>query len=207
MPMTSSTRCSRSATRPCPIDRGLQRLAVAAARVGRAADDVDVAAGAGLQRLLAQDRLGAGVDRLGARVVAAELERLDAGQLAARERHAQLDDRERRGRCLGGRPHPALPGRAPAADPPPPGLDGGADRPRGPPPPGPSGAGRLRRPRRPAGPTAARMGGWGPAPAGAAIDGGRARTLASSATTAAPASAAGTARRATTRPFTSRTLR
>src|SRR5689334_1895561 len=79
-----STRCGPSATGPRPIDRGLQRLAVAAARVGRAADDVDVAADAGLQRLLAQDRLGAGVDRLGAGVVAAELEGLDAGQLAAR---------------------------------------------------------------------------------------------------------------------------
>jgi hypothetical protein len=72
---------------------------------------------------------------------------------------------------------------------------------------GPFLVGRLLLTRRLAGSTAAPIGGWRPAPAGAAIDGGRARTLASSATTAAPASAAGTARRATTRPFTSRTLR
>ena len=74
---------------------------------------------------------------------------------------------------------------------------------------GPFRVGRWLLTRRTAGSTrgADRSGGCRPAPAGAAIDGGRARTLASSATTAAVATAAGTARRATTRPFTSRTLR
>jgi hypothetical protein len=158
--MTSSTRCSPSATRPRPIDRGLQRRAVAAARVGRPADDVDVRA-AGLQRLLAQDRLGAGVDRLGAGVVAAQLERLDA----------------------------VVPVSV-------------ADRT------GPFFRGRRLLTRRTCGSTpAVSGGGCRPAPVGAAIDGGRPRTLASSATTAAVATAAGTARRTTTRPFTSRTLR
>ena len=73
---------------------------------------------------------------------------------------------------------------------------------------GPFRVGRLLLTRRTAGSTVALIGGGcRPATDGAAIDGGRARTLASSATTAAVATAAGTARRATTRPFTSRTLR
>jgi hypothetical protein len=71
---------------------------------------------------------------------------------------------------------------------------------------GPFFVGRLLLTRGTAGSTVALIGGGcRSAPAGAAIDGGRERTLASSATTAAVASAAGTARRAKTRPFTSRT--
>src|SRR4051794_38611338 len=78
-----------------PVDRRLQRLPVALARVGRAGHGVDVGA-PGSQRLLAEDRLGARVDRLGAGARAAHLDGLDARELAAGERDADLHERERR---------------------------------------------------------------------------------------------------------------
>src|SRR5262249_59868185 len=88
-------RPSRSAPARA-IERGLKRLHVALARVGRAADGVDLRA-AGLERLLAQDRLGAVVYRLRARAPARELAGLPPRELLAGGGHADLDDRERRG--------------------------------------------------------------------------------------------------------------
>src|SRR3954471_23563088 len=85
MPMTVSTRCRPAhavSTTARPVDRRLQRLAVAAARVRGTGDDVDLRA-AGAQRLLAQDRLRARVDRLRPRPGAGDVDRLDARQLVA----------------------------------------------------------------------------------------------------------------------------
>jgi hypothetical protein len=73
---------------------------------------------------------------------------------------------------------------------------------------GPFRVGRWLLTRRTSGSTvAAGAGGGCPAPAGVEMAGGRARTLASSATTAAVAATAGTARRTTVRRLTSRTPR
>src|SRR3954468_19804374 len=71
------------------VERGLQRLVVAPARVGRAAYGVDV--GALLrQALLLEDRLCRGGDLQRARVVALELQRLDVRDLAVLDRDAHL---------------------------------------------------------------------------------------------------------------------
>ena len=77
------------------VDRALQGVEPDLARRRRARHDVDVGV-ARLQRRLAQDRLGARVERLGVRAVAAQQHGLDPGQPAAGEERAHLDRRERR---------------------------------------------------------------------------------------------------------------
>src|SRR5688500_6415875 len=75
------------------LHRGLERVEPATALVRRAGDLVEVGA-AGAQRLLALDRFVPGVERVGVRTVAREVERLHAREPAVGERRPDLDDRE-----------------------------------------------------------------------------------------------------------------
>ena len=86
------------------VDRRLEALLVGLARVGGAADDVDLRRLCG-QGLLAQDRGGAGADRHGRARAVGQLERVDVGDLLAREADAAPGPsrtgcrRRRRRRC------------------------------------------------------------------------------------------------------------
>src|SRR3954447_6902207 len=71
------------------VERGLQRLGVARARVARATDGVDVG-GLLRERLLLQGRFRRRGDLLGARVAALELHRGDLHDLAVLDGHAHL---------------------------------------------------------------------------------------------------------------------
>src|SRR4051794_21533547 len=71
------------------VERALQRLRVALARVRRARHAVDLRA-LGLQRLLAEQWTGLFADVLRARPVARELDSLHVGDLASLQRDAHL---------------------------------------------------------------------------------------------------------------------